>query len=150
MQPGPFSITEMQAADLGEVAELECATIATWSEDQLTMGFSQPGAFHFVVREVLSNRLLAYLCGRLIAGEAEIYKLTVAPFYRRRGLANVLLRHGLDYLGRQGVTICFLEVRESNTGARRLYEKNGFTITGVRKNYYNGPVEDGLLLKKGL
>lgn len=149
MHPEPYTIRVMRPTDLAEVAELERVTTADWSEAQLETELSQPGAFHFVGRTA-SNLLLAFLCGRLAADEAEIYKLTVAPFCRRRGIAGDLLRHTLTHLRHRHAVACFLEVRQSNIAARRLYTKNGFVTVGIRKNYYSGPIEDGLLLKKAL
>ena len=47
-----------------------------------------------------------------------------------------------------GVTSFFLEVRESNTATRHLYEKNGFEAIGVRKRYYAKPVEDAIIMRR--
>ena len=49
---------------------------------------------------------------------------------------------------RRGAAVLQLEVRESNFAARRLYEKNGFEIVGKRKNYYEKPAEDAILMSK--
>ena len=56
----------------------------------------------------------------------------------------------LDKIIKEGAEEIFLEVRPSNHGARSLYEKLGFQILGVRKNYYQSPVEDALIMGKNL
>ena len=63
-------------------------------------------------------------------------------------------RHSLmkemEERGRQkDVTIFFLEVRESNDAARRLYEKMGYEQIGVRKNFYEKPAENAIIMSKG-
>ncbi len=70
--------------------------------------------------------------------EYEVLNLAVAPRYRRRGVARALL----------AAVICsgkwFLEVRESNTAARRLYASAGFQEIGRRRGYYSNPREDAV------
>lgn len=73
-------------------------------------------------------------------GEWEILNLAVAPSFRRRGVASTLL--GSLPPGR-----IFIEVRESNAPARGLYEQFGFTIISVRKDYYDLPQEDGIVME---
>jgi ribosomal-protein-alanine N-acetyltransferase len=68
------------------------------------------------------------------------------PAYRSRGLGTVLLQHVLAEGMRLGARRATLEVRTSNTGARRLYERLGFHVAGSRRNYYSHPVEDALIL----
>jgi len=70
------------------------------------------------------------------AGECHILNLCTSPDARRDGLASKLLEFLLNEARRLRVTSAFLEMRESNEGARLLYEKFGFVQSGVRKNYY--------------
>jgi ribosomal-protein-alanine N-acetyltransferase len=65
---------------------------------------------------------------------------------RRRGLARGLLRHVFAVAAAAGASSATLEVRESNAAARALYEGLGFTVEGVRRNYYQAPREDALVL----
>ncbi len=69
--------------------------------------------------------------------EAEVLTVGVAPSHQRQGLAQALFSEGLAILSRQiPAGSLFLEVRESNLGARQLYKKLGFEDVGFRKNYY--------------
>jgi len=70
----------------------------------------------------------------------------VLPQYRGRGMGSAVLRHVLNEARQLGATRATLEVRASNEGARRLYERLGFHLAGVRPNYYSSPVEDALIL----
>jgi ribosomal-protein-alanine N-acetyltransferase len=61
-----------------------------------------------------------------------------------------LLDFALDYCRAKGVRNCFLELRASNTAARNLYAKRGFFRVGARKDYYEKPVEDAILMQLAL
>ncbi len=88
---------------------------------------------------------LAALCVvQDLAGEREILQLGVLPVYRGQGLARELL------LSLPGEEPYFLEVRESNQAARKLYESVGFVELGRRPNYYQNPKEDAILMKGDL
>ena len=93
------------------------------------------------------GRIAGYLFARTIAGEGEILNLAVLPEGRRRGIGRRLLEVGLAELTDRGVVAVFLEVRQSNQAAQRLYRSVGFEIVGVRPDYYRSPREDALVLR---
>ncbi|HEX4601181.1 MAG TPA: ribosomal protein S18-alanine N-acetyltransferase, partial [Gemmatimonadales bacterium] len=84
------------------------------------------------------------------ADEGEILNLGVAPGHRRRGVGRALVEAMLARCGERGVTTVYLEVRESNSGARRLYETVGFHEVARRARYYQRPVEDAVILRASL
>lgn len=88
-----------------------------------------------------------FIVAQVVGQDAEIENVVIAQGLRRFGLGALLLEHLLNTLRNQEVTRIFLEVREGNTAARRLYEKAGFKVNGTRKNYYREPDEDALLLE---
>jgi len=137
----------MQAGDIPAILELEAGSLSAWNRKQLEEELKQGSGFQFVVRNDVSGKVLAFLCGRIMADEAEILKLSVAADVRRKGLGRQLLDFALDYCGTKGVKNCFLELRASNAAAGKLYEKRGFIRVGSRKDYYNDPVEDAILLQ---
>lgn len=87
-----------------------------------------------------------------VLDEGSLDNIAVAPAQRRRGCARILVEQVLARLRRTGALRCLLEVRRSNEGARALYDALGFTLDGVRRNYYARPggAEDGLLLSRQL
>ncbi len=87
------------------------------------------------------HTLLGYGVMSAAAGESHILNLTVRPESQRQGIGSLLLRHFQRLARRHGADTLMLEVRPSNRGAIRLYEKLGFNEVGVRPNYY--PAEDG-------
>ena len=142
-----LSILPMQAGDIPAILELAAGSLSAWNRKQLEEELKQGSGFQFVVRNDVSGKVLAFLCGRIMADEAEILKLSVAADVRRKGLGRQLLDFALDYCGTKGVKNCFLELRASNAAAGKLYEKRGFIRVGSRKDYYNDPVEDAILLQ---
>jgi ribosomal-protein-alanine N-acetyltransferase len=78
--------------------------------------------------------------------EIHINNLAVLPAYRRRGIGAALLTRVLAEAPRLGAVRALLEVRRSNVEAQRLYERFGFTVAGVRREYYSHPVEDAIVL----
>ena len=89
---------------------------------------------------------IAYIIGRLIAPEAEIYRIAVRPEYRQRGIGYRLLSYAIKTERGRGLECAFLEVREGNVAARALYRAFGFSECGKRKNYYKNPTEDAVVM----
>ena len=145
-----LTIAPMQLEDIEKVRELEKKTLSAWSKDHLKDELQQPTGFQFVVSNKKTERILAVIFGRIVVDEAEILKLSVAEFARNRGLGFQLLDFSVKYCSTRGVKNCFLELRASNEAAQRLYEKRGFVTVGTRKDYYEGPVEDAILMQLGL
>jgi ribosomal-protein-alanine N-acetyltransferase len=107
----------------------------------------QPAGFQFVVHSEASEKILAVIFGRIAADEVEILKLSVADFARNRGVGYQLLDFAVNCSSTRGAKNCYLELRASNEAARRLYEKREFIPVGIRKNYYDRPVEDAILMR---
>lgn len=89
---------------------------------------------------------IAYIIGRLIAPEAEIYRIAVRPEYRQRGVGYRLLSYAIKTERGRGLECAFLEVREGNVAARALYRAFGFSECGKRKNYYKNPTENAVVM----
>ncbi|MBQ7364574.1 MAG: ribosomal protein S18-alanine N-acetyltransferase [Clostridia bacterium] len=90
--------------------------------------------------------LLGYALFCVIAPEAELLNLAVAPAARRLGYGERLLDNSFLHLRSRAVEDVFLEVREHNSPARGLYEKKGFRSVGRRKAYYHFPTEDAIVM----
>lgn len=92
----------------------------------------------------------AFALVRVVADEAELLTLAVAPHAQRRGLATALMH---DWLTAVKAERAFLEVSEDNTAAKQLYLKHGFEVCGRRKDYYvrnGGTAVDALLMQKAI
>lgn len=81
----------------------------------------------------------------MVLDEGYINNVAVAAPYRRQGVAGQLLNAFLRF-GQAKLAFLTLEVRASNASAIALYEKLGFQQAGLRRNYYDDPTEDGLIM----
>jgi ribosomal-protein-alanine acetyltransferase len=138
--------------DLPQIRALERQTdsAAHWSQREYNALFAAefPKRVALVItEEASSSHIHGFLIARCGADEWEIENVVVAEDQRRRGLASALLRQLLQEARQASVTFVLLEVREHNQMARKLYEKLGFSEVGRRKNYYQKPTEDALLLE---
>ena len=79
--------------------------------------------------------------------EADITKVAVAKDAQGQGIGSMLMKELISRAPELGVAKIFLEVRESNEAALRLYKKFGFEQIGIRKNYYTSPLEDAISMK---
>jgi ribosomal-protein-alanine N-acetyltransferase len=94
--------------------------------------------------------LLGYAWYEFVLDEGSVGDVAVAPEARRRGIGRALTEAMLADAGERGLATLTLEVRQSNASARALYESCGFREVGRRKNYYEKPREDALLLTASL
>ena len=134
--------------DSGGIASIEAAVFPdAWSQRDITNLICTEGGVTFVARE--DERVIAYVLARLIPPECEIYRVAVLPEYRQRGIAYRLLDYAIKTSRGKGLEIVFLEVRESNLPAIKLYEAYGFKKIGIRKNYYKNPTENACLMLYG-
>jgi len=93
---------------------------------------------------LMDDQVTGFIVSRRVTeGEREVLNVAVHPDFRRLGIASTLLRHEIARCPGSH----FLEVRESNAGARRLYERFGFEIVGARPGYYENPNEPGIVMR---
>ena len=94
-----------------------------------------------------AHELLAFLIAHKVEEEWELENIVVAANARRSGVGTGLLGEFVEHARAARGSEIFLEVRESNEGARALYRKMGFEETGLRKSYYSDPAEDAILCR---
>jgi ribosomal-protein-alanine N-acetyltransferase len=92
------------------------------------------------------GRVIGFCSYWYVVDELHINNLAVLPAHRGQGVASAILGRLLDEGQRAHVQRILLEVRQSNEPAKRLYERFGFVIGGVRRGYYTHPTEDALVL----
>lgn len=126
----------------------ESAEAARWSKEGFLETLDEPGCFAFVTEH--ETQVSGFLIGRLISDQAEVLNLAVAQAHRRRGEGTALLNAALREIRARGGKTAYLEVRESNTGGIAFYERHGFTRVGVRKSYYQDPLESAVTMSKNV
>ena len=140
------TIRDMKESDLEEVLQIEKKSFADpWSRRLFKETLSFPHSINFVLQEA-NGALLGYINFYLIGEEAHMLNLAIHPDWRKKGLAAQLLNHAIDFLKRRKAAHFFLEVREGNLDAIRLYGKFGFQMIGRRKRYYVETNEDALVM----
>lgn len=134
-------------ADLASLIRLEIACFdAPWSDTALRALLENPAYLALVERDE-AGAARAYLIGWQVGEDAELARLGVFPDARGRGIGAALVEFALPIWRTSGARNVFLEVRESNAVARRLYGNRGFSEIGRRPNYYeNG--ETALVLRR--
>jgi len=142
-------IRRATAADISAILSLEqqAATAAHWQAEQYQMALSAETPARLMLLAEDESGVLGFVVGREAGGELEIENLAVTPAVQRRGLATSLLKELRRLAGRGARQSAFLEVRESNLAARRLYEKNLFVESGRRPHYYRDPEEDAIVYR---
>lgn len=142
MVPRPATI-----ADLPEIIELEHVCYGDpWPATAFATLPENPRVYFAVARED-GRSLAGYVVAWYVMDEGELANLAVAPSERGRGIGGALLDAVLGDAASRGIAKLFLEVRESNDSARKLYEARGFEEVGRRKQYYRSPSEDALILR---
>lgn len=118
-----------------------CFPEEPWSLDSIKSTIERSDAVYKVLFDG-EGMPIGYYIAAFSFEEAELYRIAVIPECRGRGYGKTLMRDFLNACPKN-IEKIFLEVRESNFGAVRLYEKTGFEIINRRKNYYGK--EDGLI-----
>lgn len=137
----------MQEGDLTAVMEIERGAFTVpWTPATFRGLLRRPDTV-VLVAEVPGD-VVGYAATWMVVDQAELGDIAVAEPYRGRGIGQRLLDEVLVVVAQRGIKELFLEVRVSNTRARRLYERNGFTLVGQRPAYYSKPREDALVLRR--
>ena len=137
-------ITAMQPAHLKQVKALldTCFGESAWTMESLRSQLDKADSRCTVAAE--DDTVIGYLAFEQVLDEGSIVEVAVHPDYRRRGIAKALITSAIN--SAEGLHTVFLEVRESNVPAVRLYESFGFERIGVRKGYYQKPKEDAVIM----
>ena len=141
------TVQPARLVDVPAIVEIERAVFSDpWSAQSFREALGHPAVyFSCACRD--DGDVLGYVVAWFVADEGEIANLAVARPAWRAGIGRALLDAALSEAASRSVTAVYLEVRESNERARRLYESRGFEQVGRRKSYYRRPVEDAIVLR---
>ncbi|AEG31004.1 ribosomal protein S18-alanine N-acetyltransferase [Thiomicrospira cyclica] len=142
-------ITPMFKDDLDAVVELEQQNaVAPWRLRSFELALNAKHCNWVICSEA---ELIGFICASQVLDELHILNLSVAQTHRGQGLATAMIKHLCTIHQDVPIRMIFLEVRESNKPAQKLYRKLGFKLDGVRKGYYQcarGIREDALLMSR--
>ena len=142
-------IVPMSAEHLDALASLERICFSRpWSRQMLADELDNQCAAFLVALEPETDKVIGYAGLLVAADEGYITTVAVDPSRRRQGVAAQLLQVFDNFARGNRLAFLTLEVRPSNTAAIALYKGFGFEQVGRRKNYYDLPKEDALILTK--
>jgi len=140
-----MEIRRSRPADAPEIARLESEIFSDpWSEGDVTSYICRETAMCFTATD--ESGVVGYIIGTKIPPEGEIYRIAVRSDKRQRGIGYRLLSYALKTELGEGVETVFLEVRSKNIPAIALYKAYGFSECGKRKNYYQNPSDDAVVM----
>jgi ribosomal-protein-alanine N-acetyltransferase len=141
-------IVPMNADHLDEVAELERICFSTpWSRNMLAEELDNLLSAFLVALDDM-DRVVGYAGLQVVLDEGYITNVAVRPECRKQGIASKLLQVFLDFAEANKLAFLTLEVRASSYDAIALYGSRGFRSVGRRKNYYEHPKEDALIMTR--
>jgi [ribosomal protein S18]-alanine N-acetyltransferase len=147
--PGEIFVRPLFESDLPALMMIERASFSTpWRETTFRgLLFRKDSDLIAATRD---GRVVGYAVCWTVGDQAELGNVAVAADERGRGIGRRLVDAALESVRARGAKECFLEVRESNTEARALYEKCEFEAIGRRRNYYARPTEDAFVMRRDL
>lgn len=142
---GEIIIRKMQPEDLAEVCKIEKENFSLpWSEKSFLESMEREDTVFLVALE--DEDVAGYIGCYCIAGAGEITNVAVKASHRRKGIGGKLLQKLYEEGAGLDTQEYFLEVRASNEAAIGLYLRQGFVKEGIRKNFYEKPVENAVIM----
>ena len=153
--PQAVLIRRMTLADLDRVMEIagSLKDAPHWPRSAYLAALDHetaPRRIALVCCDPMKSAVQGFTVASLMPPEAELELIAIDSVAQRRGFARLLFATLASELCEAGVKELILEARASNLPALALYRKLGFVETGRRKDYYQIPVEDALLMRLGL
>lgn len=142
-------IRKMKLEDIPQVAAIErlCFS-APWNENMIISSWESRLSCWLIAE--IDGCVAGYVGSEAVLDSADMMNIAVAPEYRKRGIAEALIKALVEHLQQRDILFLLLEVRVSNAPAIALYNKLCFEQVGRRPKYYTNPREDALILRKEL
>lgn len=140
-----YYIRESKEIDIDQIYEIELEAFSVpWTKKSILSEITNQISYYLVM--MIDKEVIGYIGIWKILDEGHITNLAIKKKYRRYGFGHKLIEEAMCRLTRLGVRSYTLEVRISNKKAIDLYLDLGFEIAGIRKKFYNEPIEDGLIM----
>ena len=144
-----INIVPMTADHLDALEQLERTCFSRpWSRKMLAEELDNQCAAFLVAEDAATGEVIGYAGLLVAADEGYITNVAVFPEQRRRGIAGQLLQVFLNFAEANRLAFLTPEVRPPNAAAIALYQGFGFQEAGRRKNYYDHPKEDAIIMTK--
>jgi len=144
---GGLRIRALRSGDVDAVVEIEREAFTTPWQAETFVGLLERDGVELIVMADPDDTIVGYAVLWCILDQGELANIAITPARRGGGLGARLLAHVLEVARGRGVETVFLEVRASNQAALELYARFGFEEVGRRRDYYDHPREDALVMK---
>lgn len=138
--------SELLGNALFKLADASYPNGSPWSSMQWLEDLALPHSHYFIYEE--NEQIVGALACHSVCDEVEVMQVMVHPNQQQKGIGQQLMQALEEYSKIATIETIFLEVRVSNETAKSIYQKNGFEVAGIRKNYYYHPTEDALVMLK--
>ena len=140
-------VRKMIESDLEAIASMENAVFSdAWTAKSIEDTYNQSQTF--IVTAESEGKIAGYCIVYFVLDEGEIARIAVDGLCRRQGVGRKLLEQVEKICKEKNIIRLMLDVRESNDSARKFYQSFGFEEDGIRKNFYDMPKEDAILMSK--
>lgn len=140
-----IKIEKMSAQDIKSVVELDKnSLLESWNEQNYKESLENPN--YCILTAKFDNKIVGFISMYCAANEGYICNIAVEKNYRKCGIGTSLMNDIITLSKGKDLKFLTLEVRESNTGAIKFYEKLGFITLGIRKNFYSNPSENAVIM----
>ena len=143
-----YLFRKAEIGDAEAIYHLENELFVSPSTVYMLKNFIKDDIYDYFIAETLDGAFLGYSGMMTVLDEGSVINIAVNEKYRRTGIGSGLLEKLIENSIDRGLLSLTLEVRESNEPALKMYEKYGFVIEGIRKNYYSSPKENALICTK--
>ncbi len=124
--------------------EKECFPDEFWSFELIQNDLKKPDSIYILC--YADNQAVGYANISTVLDEAELNRIAIRHLFRRKGAARFIITQIVSLLKASGHSKLMLEVRSFNRSAVSLYNSCGFSVDGIRKNYYQNPCDDAILM----
>lgn len=144
MPKAEYIISRAESVDSTGIAEIEkkCFSVP-WSRKQIEEEICRDNVIFLTAKT--DSVVAGYISGQMILDEFYISNIAVDEKFRNRHIGSALIEELIKILSEGNCSFATLEVRESNDTARRLYEKYGFKLQGIRRDFYSAPKENACI-----
>lgn len=140
-----YNIEPMNSSHVEGIFEVSKLSLAeSWNIESIEKELSNKLAKYLVALD--GNKVIGFVGMWIVFDEGDITNIAVHPDYRKQGVGNLLMDSLIALCKESNITSLTLEVRESNLPAQNLYKKHKFTEEGVRKNFYDNPKENAIIM----
>lgn len=140
-----YKIELMNSSHVEGVFEVSKLSLKeTWNKESIEKELSNKLAKYLVALD--GDNVVGFVGMWIVFDEGDITNIAVHPDYRKQGIGNLLMNNLISLCKENKINSLTLEVRESNIKAQNLYKKHEFKEEGLRKNFYDNPKENALIM----